>query len=565
MQQEADVVQDLDGNAVAGAAVQVLVKATGELAKLFADDETKEIANPVYTDANGRYAWKAANGKYRSTVTIGGRVFVGKADITLFDPAANGAAGDIGFTQTGTGTVPRTVEDELRERVSVKQFGAVSGSGEVYATAVRSALSVANEVHLGAKLNEDTTLPVQDSVDIGYGRTVRNTSMGRSVKNIIFRMTGNLGRVENTRLSSGAIDKFAIQVGDGVDSATVPYYNTVNNVNVHDGSAGIELGGVEFLSYNFRVTNPTASRGAHGIKQQNAIDTSLIASYLENVEVGLESWRSITAFDTHVVYAKDAFDMQQSSATFGSSAKLFGNYCDSPKRNGMILNRSKGTYFGTDIWNLGKFADYATQIGLNFQDYGHTNAFFGLYINDQDDAFTARVTSYMTFKPTSVNNLFVHITGKYKLRDEDRVMLRKQTVIGATDGWARHNNVNRKDRLQALNVAAAADVTLEFQLDYSYPAASNNFYLFKGTWASRSPSASTGAFGEIHICVAHGTSALSAGVVTRLVGPAAFVWSVQSSAINGDKLTVVLRNDYTSAAHIAVELERSVDPAALSF
>lgn len=89
MQQEADVVQDLDGNAVAGAAVQVLVKATGELAKLFADDETTEISNPVYTDANGRYAWKAANGKYKSNVMIGGRVFVGKADITLFDPAGD--------------------------------------------------------------------------------------------------------------------------------------------------------------------------------------------------------------------------------------------------------------------------------------------------------------------------------------------------------------------------------------------------------------------------------------------------------------------------------------------
>lgn len=139
MQQEADVVQDLDGNAVAGAAVQVLVKATGELAKLFADDETTEVANPVYTDANGRYAWKAANGKYKSNVMIGGRVFVGKADITLFDPADDGAAGDIRFIQAGAGTVPRPVEDELRERVSVKQFGA-KGDGVTDDTAAFAAM-----------------------------------------------------------------------------------------------------------------------------------------------------------------------------------------------------------------------------------------------------------------------------------------------------------------------------------------------------------------------------------------------------------------------------------------
>lgn len=86
MQQEADVIQDPDGNAISGAAVTVIDKATGELADLFADNETTSISNPVYTDANGRYSYKAKNGKYRTSISIGGRVFKGKDDVLLYDP-----------------------------------------------------------------------------------------------------------------------------------------------------------------------------------------------------------------------------------------------------------------------------------------------------------------------------------------------------------------------------------------------------------------------------------------------------------------------------------------------
>lgn len=189
MQQEADVVQDLDGNAVAGAAVQVLVKATGELAKLFADDEMKEIANPVYTDANGRYAWKAANGKYKSNVIIGGRVFVGKADITLFDPADDGAAGDIRFIQAGVGAVPRKMQDELRERASVTQFGA-KGDG----------VTDDKESITAAKSIGPVTFPFGDYVDTGNGESYLYTA-GLKQKGGAYRYAwgGTLATVQDYR------------------------------------------------------------------------------------------------------------------------------------------------------------------------------------------------------------------------------------------------------------------------------------------------------------------------------------------------------------------------------
>jgi hypothetical protein len=85
MQQDSDSVQDLEGNVIPGVAVRVTVKSTGALAQLWADDEASPLGNPVYTDSNGRFTYKAANGTYITTIEAGGRVFKGE-EVTLYDP-----------------------------------------------------------------------------------------------------------------------------------------------------------------------------------------------------------------------------------------------------------------------------------------------------------------------------------------------------------------------------------------------------------------------------------------------------------------------------------------------
>jgi len=65
------VVQDQDGNAVAGATVTITNQISGAAAPIYADDETTPLSNPLTADAYGRYAFKAASGVYQMAAVFG--------------------------------------------------------------------------------------------------------------------------------------------------------------------------------------------------------------------------------------------------------------------------------------------------------------------------------------------------------------------------------------------------------------------------------------------------------------------------------------------------------------
>lgn len=132
MQQYSDVINDRAGNAQARVPVTV-TGAGGVAATLYASDGTTPIANPVTTDANGTFAFCAADGKY--DLNVGGARI---KTITLFDPAASTAAASLQYQPAGTGAVVRTAQDKLREVVSAEDFGAV-GDGVADDTAALQA------------------------------------------------------------------------------------------------------------------------------------------------------------------------------------------------------------------------------------------------------------------------------------------------------------------------------------------------------------------------------------------------------------------------------------------
>lgn len=119
---------------LSGAFVTVTDNATGIPAALFEDDELTLIPQPLTTDNTGYFGFKAADGKYTLTFS-GPRFKTFTRQVLLEDPDDNPAvtaqelalqsgAGKVGFKQDAPGAVPRKVQDELRERVSVTQFGA---------------------------------------------------------------------------------------------------------------------------------------------------------------------------------------------------------------------------------------------------------------------------------------------------------------------------------------------------------------------------------------------------------------------------------------------------------
>lgn len=131
--------------------VQVTVTASnGLLATLYADDESTVLANPVTTDANGYFGFKAANGEY--TLTFAGaqietatrKVELYDADddppFTLAQAATPTAASRIGFRAAGEGAQGRTIENKLQEAVSVKDFGAVGDGVADDSAAIQAAI-----------------------------------------------------------------------------------------------------------------------------------------------------------------------------------------------------------------------------------------------------------------------------------------------------------------------------------------------------------------------------------------------------------------------------------------
>lgn len=86
MQKYTDVVQNRLGLVVEGAKVLV-TDINGSVATIFSNNGTTQQANPMTTDANGRFAFYAADGRYNLTITINNVQYGEQRDILLNDPA----------------------------------------------------------------------------------------------------------------------------------------------------------------------------------------------------------------------------------------------------------------------------------------------------------------------------------------------------------------------------------------------------------------------------------------------------------------------------------------------
>lgn len=127
MQKYQNNVQTLDGRAIVGASVTVTEYPGGAPATVYNANGSGVITQPVITNGDGEFAFYAANGRYQLSITGGGiSVAQNIQDIILFDPADGGAvdAASINFQQTGTGTVPITLQTQLGAELNAAQFGA---------------------------------------------------------------------------------------------------------------------------------------------------------------------------------------------------------------------------------------------------------------------------------------------------------------------------------------------------------------------------------------------------------------------------------------------------------
>ena len=127
--------------------------------------------NPLVLDANGRVAGQMflGSGEYTFTLKTSGDVLVKtwndvggalttvddaliRSDLASTSDASKGA-GMVGFIQPGSGAVARTLNDKVKERVSVKDFGVVGDGSDEYTkiqTAWAYALSAGVDLYFPA-------------------------------------------------------------------------------------------------------------------------------------------------------------------------------------------------------------------------------------------------------------------------------------------------------------------------------------------------------------------------------------------------------------------------------
>jgi hypothetical protein len=95
----------------------VTVASTGALATIYSDNGVTPKANPITADNNGYFEFYAADGRYSLTITGSGIQTQTIPDVLVEDLVT--------FSQAGSGAVPRTLQDKLRDTVSPMDFGAV--------------------------------------------------------------------------------------------------------------------------------------------------------------------------------------------------------------------------------------------------------------------------------------------------------------------------------------------------------------------------------------------------------------------------------------------------------
>ena len=138
MQKYFNNVTDRSGNVVPGAVVTVTLSSSGALATIYSDNGVTPRANPITADNNGYFSFYAADGLYTLTINGSGIQTLTISDVLLEDLSdltGGEGASLVGFLPAGAGAAPRTVEEKLREDVSVTDFDGVDPTGAADSTA----------------------------------------------------------------------------------------------------------------------------------------------------------------------------------------------------------------------------------------------------------------------------------------------------------------------------------------------------------------------------------------------------------------------------------------------
>lgn len=199
---------------------------------------------------------------------------ISKAIATLSASLASSAgAGLLGFKQSGVGAVPRTVQDELRDRVSVKQFGAVGDGVTNDTAAIQAAINAfSNGVSVYFPvgvyiINSTIMLPTSGAVKLhgdGFNpQEVANPVQGSVIKwggaanGTMFSANKSDGTnlsgliVQDLRIDGNNVASIAMVIGATAAHPQHEYFSNVQirNFAFNGTDAALDLAGASYSKY----------------------------------------------------------------------------------------------------------------------------------------------------------------------------------------------------------------------------------------------------------------------------------------------------------------------------
>ena len=187
MQKYQNSIQDLKGNAVAGASIAVYIFGTASLATIYSDNGVTVIPpGELLSDAEGEFAFYAANGRYNVQVVATGLASQTTYDVLLFDPVDAGIVSVKNYGAVGNGTT----DDTAAIQAAVTALSATGGTltfpaGNYRVTGVQIPYSYIFLQGVGENaaviLNASTNAPAityGDGVTTIYGGGIRGLRFG---------------------------------------------------------------------------------------------------------------------------------------------------------------------------------------------------------------------------------------------------------------------------------------------------------------------------------------------------------------------------------------------------
>jgi hypothetical protein len=342
MQNYTDHVQDQYGNAISGASV--LISQNGSPATIYSDNGVTPKANPLTTGSNGEYSFYAAGGTYIPTVTTSAGSLVSHA-VTLFDPedlAAPTGSALVGFLQAGPGAVARTMQDKLRDTVSVRDFGAV-GDGVTDDTAAIQAfldLGIPGILPAGTYLTTDELVFKHGSRLFGMGNWsgVASTFSTQGVSRILYDGAGGANSCI-VRMSDAAV---------GTDPVTA---DTCNLQNI--GLTGVVLDGNDLAEFGLYCVRAWSNNPLDFITVTRTLKHAFWAGKCWNGSP--RNWHAYKNRGAGITLGKDTFSWGSAAVDQSVCTSFFGYYsgCDN---SGVPLNDFDETTDPEKEYGVGVFS-----------------------------------------------------------------------------------------------------------------------------------------------------------------------------------------------------------------